>query len=177
MKALGYLGIFVIGFFVSWNFAPRTDYVAYPEVIVPAARIIELEPPTEPGWRDRIVNHYITPTQLATAPGGAQDALADFCRPVVLRTIDTVEVEVPSLVLLRSGVTRDGWWTQRGSVDLVGFTNYGDLKRFSFSTRPGWDFIASGDSVLVRYPRTAVVRQVIEVGLPFAIGLGACLIR
>lgn len=173
---LRYVVAAIIGALLFYVIAPANT-VTFTEVIVPAARIIELEPPTVVRWRDRIVNHYVAPIQVATAPGGAQDALQEFCRPVVLRTVDTVEVEVPAKVLLRSGVTRDGWWTQRGQIDLVGFTNFGDLKRFSFPTRPGWDFIASGDSVLVRYPRTAVVRQVIEVGLPFAIGLGACLLR
>lgn len=173
MKALGYLGAAIVGALLFYVVAPANP-ITFTEVIVPAARIIELEPPTEVRWRDRIVNHYVAPTQVATAPGGAAEAVVTFCRPVVLSTVDTVEVEVPAMVLLRSGVTRGGWWTQRGTVDLTGLTNHGDLMRFSFSTRPGWDFVASGDSVLVRYPRTAVVKQIAEFGIPLVLGFGAC---
>ena len=52
MKGWGTLGYVLIGFLVCWIWAPRKDFVAYPEVIVPAARIIEREP--DPSGRSSI---------------------------------------------------------------------------------------------------------------------------
>ena len=167
------VGAALVGALFFYVIAPDNT-ITFTEVIVPAARIIELEPPTEVRWRDRIVHHYVAPTEVATAPGGATAELAAFCRPLILSTTDTVEVEVPSKVLLRSGVTRDGWWTQRSQVDLTGIMNNGDLTRFSFSVRPNWDFRTSGDSVLVRYPRISVFKQIAEFGIPLVLGFGVC---
>jgi hypothetical protein len=150
--------------FVLWGFP---EYVPDPTVIIPAARIIEMEPPEVVRWRDRIVYRYIGPTQVAMAPGGAVEAVATFCKPLVV--VDTVVVE--RQVLLRSGVTHDGWFLARGRVELVGLANTGDLIRFTFPTRPGWDFRTSGDSVLLRYPRWSLVRQGAEIALPALLGL------
>lgn len=136
---------------------------SWPEVVVPAARIIELEPPDRPPTIvERVVYRNIGPAQLASSPGGALEELASFCRPVVVSTVDTVEVADPQL-LLRSGSWDDSWW---GSDELVltGFTNAGDLRRYVYHPRGGFDFRTSGDSILVRSGRFNLIRDAWELG-------------
>lgn len=154
----------VVAWLAMYALADGPSVIQEPFIILHREQVEASEPPVEVRWRDRVVYKYLQPDQVALAPGGATDAVASFCRPVTVTATDTVYVDPQ--VLVRSGVTRDGWWLQRGRVDLVALRNDGDLLRYSYPTRPGWDFIASGDSLLVRYPRLALPRQVAEVTIP-----------
>lgn len=164
-RLFGSLGLVLVGVLLAYLVLP-SDPVAYPEVIVPAARIIEREMPARPPTIvERIVYVNVPPRQVATAIGGAQDDVAAFCRPVVLAMTDTLEVEVPAPeLLLRSGEYSPApIWKPfaRGNLLLTGPTSHGDLVAADYPVREGFAFRASGDSALVRYPRGAFVRDVI----------------
>lgn len=158
-----------VGALAFYALGPSAEPVIYREVVVPTRAIVEREPPPRP---PRIVERirFISPPafQIATAPGGGADDVADFCRPTILALTDTVEAPAPDpVLLLRSGVhTRASWWHpfDRGELLLTGPTSYGELKAFDFPVRPGFDFRARGDSVLVRYPRGAALRDFIDWG-------------
>ncbi len=171
MKSLGTLGYVLIGFLAAWLWAPRKDHVPYPEVIVPAARIIKREPDTVRTFVDRIRFVNVQPILVARAPGGAQGEVAAFCRPTLLALTDTVEVEPPApRLLLRSGVHSPGWFFQQARRLRTGPTSLGDLQALDFPVRPGFTFRTSGDSVLVRYPRSGLGRELLEFGITLAGG-------
>ena len=174
MKAVDRLGPYllgaVVGCLVLFSTAWPESHVPYPEVIVPAARIIEREPDTVRTFVDRIRFVRAAPVVVAIAPAGAMSEVAAFCRPSILAVTDTVEVEVPARVLLRSVTHRPGWWFQADRLELTGPTSLGDLKAFDYRVRPGFTARTSGDSVLVRYPRTGLFREVVEVAVPLLLG-------
>lgn len=138
---------------------------SFPEVIVTQRELEEREPDiAEPTVIERIRFQTIEPAQLAIAPGGGDPTVADFCRPVTVATTDTV---TDTLILLRSGSVREPsiftpWEPLR--FRATGPTNAGDLREYTFHPRGGFDFQASGDSVLVRQGRFAVVRDLWETG-------------
>ena len=147
----------------------------YRTVEVPVEHIIEREPDTIVRWRDRIVEVAATPEIVARARRGGQAEAEAFCEPV--RVVDTVRVvgvdtvrvvdTIPDPRLLLRSVSHDpGWWWQRDQLLLTGPTSHGDLLAFDYSVRPGFTVRTSGDSLLVRYPRTSLVREIAEFGLP-----------
>ena len=165
-RLFGSLGLVLVGVLLAYIVLP-SEPVAYPEVIVPAARIIEREMPARPPTIvERIVYVNVPPRQVARAIGGAQDNVASFCRPTVLAMTDTLEVQVPAPeLLLRSGQhQRAPIWKlfARGNLMIAGPTSHGDLAAADYPVRAGYAFRTSGDSALVRYPRGAFVRDVIE---------------
>ncbi len=175
MKALERFGPYglgaVVGCLVMFSVAWPETYVGYPEVIVPARVIIEREPDTVRTFVDRILFVRAAPVQVAIAPAGALDEVAAFCRPTVLAVTDTVEVEIPAArVLLRSVTHKPGWWFQRDGLLLTGPTSVGALKAFDFRVRPGFSARTSGDTVIVRYPRSGIVRELVEFGVPLLLG-------
>lgn len=142
------------GAFLFQSCAPA-DVIPFPEVIVPAARIVEREPPARPPTIiERIVYVAPEPSLVARAPSGAADALDRFCRPVsVVQRPDTVTV-VDTVLVLRSGVFNETWpWAGADELRLTGFTNVGDLEERTYRTRGSFDFIATGDDLVVRYGR------------------------
>lgn len=168
MALLGRLGPFLVGALVAYLLLPN-DPVTYTDVVVPAARIIEREPPDRPPTiieRVRYVN--VPPAQVATAPGGATDDVARFCRPTVVAKTDTVEVPVADPMLLFRSVSFDERpiWNPLAKDELLvtGPTSLGDLKALDYPVRGSFDVRASGDTALVRYPRGALVRDVVETG-------------
>lgn len=150
----------IVGALVLYAALPQ-KVISYPEVIVPAARIIEREPPTEVRWRDRIVYRYVTPDVRATAPGGALDDVARFCRPLVVASTDTVRIGTPSVI--RSVVYNPSLVPLRKDRLLVTSMNgYGDLFAEDYRVRPGYSVsFESG----VRYSRLAPLREIGEGAL------------
>ena len=105
----------------------------------------------------------VQPILVARAPGGAQGEVPAFCRPTLLALTDTVEAETPPpRLMLRSGVHSPGWFFQKDRLLLTGPTSLGDLLALDYAVRPGFSFRTSGDSALVRYPRSGLVRQSVE---------------
>jgi hypothetical protein len=151
----------------AWLFqscAPA-DVVPYPEVIVPAARIIEREPPARPPTIvERIVYVAPQPTLTARAPSGAVEAVDRFCRPVTLVRTDSVTV-VDTVLVIRSGSWNESWWTPRpDELRLTGFTNVGDLEERTYRTRGSFDFIAVDDELVVRYGRFNAIGDWLDFG-------------
>ena len=159
--------------------ARRPPPPVYRTVEVPVERIIEREPDTIIRWRDRIVTVAAEPEIVATAKGGGEAEVEAFCEPV--RVVDTVRVvgidtvrvvdTIPDpRLLLRSVSHSPGWWWAKDELLLTGPTSAGDLMAFDYQVRPGFTVRTSGDSLLVRYPRTSVLREVVEFGVPVLVG-------
>lgn len=53
-------------------------------------------------------------------------------------------------------------WPTLPLMARTGPTSLGDLQALDFAARPGFTFRTSGDSVLVRYPRSGLGRQLLE---------------
>lgn len=170
MKHAEWVVLPLAGALLAYIFIP-SDPIVYTEVIVPARAIEVREPPASPPTIvERIRYVSIPPRQVATAPGGAQGDVVTFCAPSVAQATGDTATASPAL-LLRSGTHDPGWFWQRDKLLLTGPTSQGDLKALDYGVRPGFDFRTSGDSVLVRYPRPALLREGIEFGVPLAIGL------
>lgn len=171
MKLAAYIALPIAGALAAYVFLPN-DPIVYSEVVVPARAIEVREPPASaPTIIERIRYVSIPPRQVATAPGGAQGDVVTFCAPTVARAANDTTTHAPTL-LLRSGTHSPGWFWARDKLLLTGPTSTGDLKALDYSVRPGFDFRASGDSVLVRYPRTGLLREVVEIAVPLALGFG-----
>lgn len=168
-RVLGAAGILCIGWLARYVTEP-VRWTNDPEIIVAEHVIREAQPPADPTWRDRVVNRYIGPTQLATAPGAAAPDVDRFCKPLLVSSVDTVEVVAEEILVLESVDTGWSWWFGKTPIEFVGFTNFGDLKRMRYEARPMWDARAVGDSLLVRYPRLAFPAQVALFGIPLGIG-------
>lgn len=133
-----------------------TAPVRYPEVIVPAARIIEREVPGEIRWRDRIQYVYLQPDTRAVGTDGALADVQRFCRPIavpdapapsVIRTVSFT----PSLLPLR-----------KGSLLVTSFDATGTLIAEDFSARAPFGIRAGLDppyQTLVRYDRLSLPRE------------------
>lgn len=168
MKLLGRLGPFLVGALVAYLLIP-SDPVTYTDVVVPAARIIEREPPDRPPTIiERVRFITVEPRQVATAPGGAMDDVTRFCRPTTVVQTDTVEVPAPDPMLLFRSVSFDERpaWNPFAKDELLvtGPTSLGDLRSLDYPVRGSFDIRASGDTALARYPRGALVRDVVETG-------------
>lgn len=168
MALLGRLGPFLAGALVAYILLPN-DPVTYTDVVVPAARIIEREMPDRPPTIiERVRFITVEPRQVATAPGGGVDDVTRFCRPTVISQTDTVEVPVADPMLLFRSVSLDERPIYnpfaRDELLVTGPTSLGDLRALDYQVRGSFDVRASGDSALVRYPRGALIRDVVEVG-------------
>lgn len=169
------------GAFLFYVFDPTRDPITYREIIVPAARILEQEPDTVVRWRERIVYIEVQPEVVATAPLGALDDLQAFCAPsmmppssgppapvvVTAAARDTVSVG-------RAVVHKDGWFWFKDDLTVTAFTNYGDLRAEHFRVRDGFSVRFGPNPSVVRSPRFGLVKEVIEVLAPLAVGYGAC---
>lgn len=147
----------------------------YRNVVVSAARIVEREPPASPPTIvEKVVYQYLQPSVQAEAPGGALGDVQSFCKPVVVAVTDTVLVPDRQL-LLRSVSVDPGWFLGKDEVFVSGLTNTGDLWSADYRVRPGaWSARVAGDSILMRQPRTSIIRQGAELAAPVAIGWIAC---
>jgi len=75
---------------------------------VPAARIIEREVQGPPRLVEKIKYVYLQPDVRATAPRGATEDAARFCRPITVAQTDTVRA-IPSAWLIRSVNDNPSW--------------------------------------------------------------------
>ena len=150
----------------------------YPEVIVPARVIIEREPDTIRTFVDRIRYRTVRPFLVGTAVGGASEGVEAFCPPPAPPAEEAIAAPdstaappaAPPRVLLRSGTFKSGWWLGGDHLLLTGPTSNGDLRSFDFNMRGDFSFRTSADSVIVRYPRTWFVKDVIEFSGPLVLG-------
>ncbi len=144
---------------VTWFLKP-TPAPIYERVEVPVEVIVEREPDTVRTFVDRVRTVQAPPEIIAISPSGGVREVQAFCKPVTLHTVDTVEI-APRL-LLRSISHDPGWFWQRDQLTLTGPINTGDLAAFDFPVRAGFTARTIGDSVLVQYPRTSLLRDIFE---------------
>lgn len=147
----------VVGALALYAFQPDRT-VTYPEVIVPAARILEREVVGPPTIVEKVRYVYLQPEVRAVAPAGVAGDVRAFCRPVVVS--DTVRVESPWVI--RSVAETPSMVPLRKSKLLVTSMNgYGDVRAEDYRVRPGFS-ATWGDDVSVRYPRGALFRELGE---------------
>ncbi len=152
----------IVGALVFYALYPDRVH-SYPEVVIPAARIIEREPPVEVRWRDRVVYRYVIPDVRATAPGGAIDDVVRFCRPVSVMGQDSTIRGVSSPAVIRSVVHNPSLVPLRKDRLLVTSMNgYGDLFAEDFRVRPGYSISFNSG---VRYSRFAPLHELGEGAL------------
>lgn len=161
---LGRLGWAVVGALALYVLAWRGP-IPYPEVIVPAARIIEREVPSgPPGIVERVRYVYLTPDVRAVAPASVLDDVARFCRPVVVASTDTIQV--PSPTVIRSVVYRPSLVPLvKDQLLVTSMDGYGDLVAEDYSVRAPFGIAAGLEEpyrTTVRYSRLAPVREVAE---------------
>jgi hypothetical protein len=63
-----------------------------------------------------------------------------------------------------------GWFLQRDQLLLTGPTSYGDRVAADSLVRPGFSARTAGETVIVRYPRTGLLREGVGVVVPLAMG-------
>lgn len=159
----------LVGAVAFYALAPAAEPVVYSEVVVPAPRIIEREPPArEPTIIERIRFVAAAPTVVATAPQGAVLEVSSFCRPTVLRELGDTTTAVPAEELLLRSVVFDEApiWKPFSSdrLFLSAVSSYGDLSARDYRTRGSWDARALENDVRVRYGRAAMLRDLWEGG-------------
>lgn len=177
------VGAFV-GITLYANFGPQPE-PTYRNVEVPVERIVEVERiDTLVQWRERIVYKHIPATQVATAPDAGQPDVDTFCADVVERALagaqpDTaprlqegqdIRPAAPATLLLRSVRHNDGWFFGRDALILTGPTSTGDLRQLTYGVRDGFEARTHADTVIVRYPRSALVKQGVEYGIVMLVG-------
>ena len=150
--------IVLIGALSLW---PEPIY--YPEVIVPAPRILVREVPSGPPTiRERIVYVYLQPDVRAIAPGAVVEDVVRFCRPVVLAIADTLRVPSPSLI--RTGtVTPSIIPLRKAHLFLSSMDGYGTLVGEDYGVRLPLGFAAGLEPpfhTVVRYSRLAPFREI-----------------
>jgi len=183
--ALRIVGGAFVGIVLYSNFGPQPEPV-YRDVIVPEERIVEVERiDTIVQWRERIVYKHTPATQIATAPDAGQPDVDVFCADAIRRatradtnapdtnardTVNNLPPAVDSHLLLRSVRTTDPWFLGKPSLILTGPTSTGDLRQLTYDVRDGFEARVHADSVIVRYPRHAVLKQLLEFGIVFGAG-------
>lgn len=160
----------VVGALLAYLLFP-SDPIVFTEVVVPAPRILEREPEVRQTIVERIRFVTIEPRQAARAPGGAVDFVSSFCRPtVVAASGSSIEREEPA-TLIRSLVHRPSRIPfRRDELELFGVTSLGDLTDSFYDVRPGFTVVSGGPTIVVRYPRAAVLVELLELGIPLAAG-------
>lgn len=161
-SSLGRPGWALVGALVFYVLADR-EPIRYPEVIVPAARIIEREVPSGPPTIiERIRYVYLTPAVRAVAPGAVTGDVARFCRPVVVA--DTGIAKAPTPSVIRSVDYRPALVPLvRDRLLVTSMDGYGDLVAEDYSVRAPFGIAAGLEApyhTTVRYPRWAVVANV-----------------
>lgn len=172
-RTLQLLAAAVAGAAGLWALAWPEEVVRYERVEVPVERIIEREPDTVVRWVERIRVVTPEPVQIAVAVGGGAPEVARFCRPAVLEAVSDTVTPIPERqLLLRSVVHDPGWFFARDQLLLTGPTSHGDLVAADYLVRPGFSARTVGDSVVVRYPRAGLAREVVELGVAALVGYG-----
>lgn len=171
----------VLGAGLFYVLDPTRDPVMYAEVIVPAARILEQEPDTVVKWRERIVTVEVQPDVVATAPLGALNDLTAFCAPSMVPptqgpspAIAVQPVPRDTASLGRSVVHSDGWFFFKDELTVTALDNYGNLRAEHYRVRDGFSVRFSGNPSTVRSPRFGLVKELVELAVPFVVGRGSC---
>ena len=151
--------IVLVGALSLW---PEPIY--YPEVIVPAARIIEREVPSGPPTVvERIRYVYVDAYVRAVAPGAVVEDVARFCRPVLIAQ-DRTEPHVPTPSLIRTvSYSPSGIPLRKGSLLVTSMDGHGDLVAEDFRVRAPFGIAAGLEDpyrTVVRYPRWAPLHEV-----------------
>lgn len=160
----------VAGLLVGYVLFGGADFISYPEVIVPARVILEMEPDTVVRFVDRIRYITVEPARIATAPAGALADLNTFCATPQPQTERQPEPQPEPLALMRSFTLEPGWFTQKDRLTVTTMTNAGDLSATDFNVRSGAGLTATvGTAIvpLVKYPRHAIFREFAEIGAVF----------
>lgn len=147
-----------------------------PDLIVPASRIREV--PGEVRWRDRIVYRYVTAEPRVHAPGGADLRVASFCRPVVALALqDTAgAAQAPRQETVTSLALGSSLWPlRRDPLVVTSMANDGDLVQRHYRVRDAFE-VGTGDSVVVRYGRASVGRELLAGAAWWAAFEGARLV-
>jgi len=156
----------VAGLLVGYVIFGGADFISYPEVIVPARVILDMEPDTVVRFVDRIRYITVEPARIATAPAGALADLNTFCATPQRQP----EPQPEPLALMRSFTLEPGWFTQKDRLTVTTMTNAGDLNATDFNVRSGAGLTATvGTAIvpLVQYPRYALFREFAEIGAVF----------
>lgn len=176
--ALRIFGGMVVGVFLYANFGPQPEPV-YQRVEVPVEVIREVERvDTIVSWKERIVYKTVHAEQVATAPDGARPDVDSFCADAVQQALAGVGASpqplpegrnsapahppTPPHLLLRSLRIEDGWFFQKDRLILTGPLSNGDLRQTIHNVRPGVQAHVHGDTVIVQYPRSALLKQLLE---------------
>lgn len=159
-----------IGVFAYANFGPEAE-VLYRNVEVPVPVIQEVERvDTVVTWKERIVYRTVKAEQIATAAGGGRGDVERFCGDNTAPQ-DSANVPQPiTQLLLRSARLEDGWFFQKDRLILTGPLSNGDLRQLTYSTRGSFQTHVHGDTVIVQYPRTALLKQGAEFGAFLILG-------
>ena len=160
--ALSRLGWVLVGALLLYALAPDRT-ISYPEVVVPAARIVEREVPSgPPRIVERIRYVYLTPDVRAVALGGAVGDVARFCRPVVVASTDTIRMPIPSVI--RSLYYKPSLVPLRkGELLVTSMGGYGDLVAEDFRTRAPFGVAAGLQApfnTTVRYSRLTPLHEI-----------------
>jgi len=164
LPSLGRLGWALVGALAFYVAYPNR-VVTYPEVVVPAARILEREVPAYPPTiRERIVYVYLTPDVRAVAPGGAVEDVARFCRPILVTRSDTVRTTEIGPSLIRTvSYAPPLWPLTRGSLLVTSMDGHGDLVAEDYRVRAPFGIAAGLEApyhTIVRTPRLAPLREI-----------------
>jgi len=153
----------LLAFAVGLRARPPAE-VVYERVEVPVEVIVEREPDTVRTFVDRVKTVEVQPIQVAISPAAIVSEVASFCEPLVpVISIDTIYVMPDTQLLLRSVSHEPGWFIAKDQILLTGVTNYGDLIAMDYAVRDGFTARATGNDVLVQYPRTSLLREVAEI--------------
>lgn len=174
----------LLAFASGWLVKPKPAPV-YRDVIVPAERIVEVEKiDTIVQWRERVVYRHVPAAQVATAPDAGQPDVDTFCAEAVKQALAGAQPDTaprlqegqdtrpaaPATLLLRSVRHDPAWFFARDRLILTGPTSSGDLRQMHYSVRDGFEARTHADSVIVRYPRSALLKQGVEAGVFMLVG-------
>ena len=160
ISRLGWVLVGALGLYLLYP----NRVISYPEVIVPAARIITREIPSGPPTiRQKIVYVYLTPEVRAVAPGAVVEDVARFCRPTLLAQTDTVRpTELGPSVIRTVAYSSSLLPMFKGSLLVTTMSGNGDLIAEDFRTREPFGVRAGLNepfNTTVRYSRLAPLRE------------------
>lgn len=129
------------------------------------------EPRVVTRWRDRIVFREIEPEFVATAPGGGEDRIIEFCRDSGLAVPDTTTApEQPVTRFVYAGRLNRGWLPfSSDRVNLFSLGSDASTQESEWRTHGSFEFVTD-QTVVLRGSRFWYVKELVRVGLPFAAG-------
>lgn len=159
MRVLGRVGWAVLGAVALYALTPYRPDPHTDRIVVPARAIEVREVPGEVRWRDRIVYRYVPADLTSLAPDGARLTVESFCAPTIAFARGDTTPQ-PRTELIRSVTHRSAWLPlMRGELLVTSASSAGDLLARDFRVRDDFG-VGTGDSVLVRYPRLGLAKEV-----------------